>query len=74
MQPKIGLYSVSYAGLWYSGRPLTIKEFIDKATTSGVWLHYVVKDPLTGKDEPKSSWVVRHRSYIFGCGVYSPAS
>ena len=31
MQPKLGLYSVSYAGLWYSGRPLTIKEFIDRA-------------------------------------------
>lgn len=31
MRPKLGLYSVSYAGLWYSGRPLTIKEFIDRA-------------------------------------------
>jgi len=50
------------------------KEFINKATASGVWVRYVMKDPLTGKEEPKSSWLVRHHNYIFGCGVYSPAS
>ena len=26
----------------------------------------------TGKEEPKSSWVVRHDGYVFGCGVYRP--
>ena len=31
MRPKIGLYSVSYAGLWYNGKALSIKEFIDRA-------------------------------------------
>jgi signal transduction histidine kinase len=50
------------------------KEFIERATVSGVWVHYVMKDPLTGKDEPKSSWLVLHDNYIFGCGIYKPAS
>ena len=31
MRPKIGLYSVSYAGMWYNGKALSIKEFIDRA-------------------------------------------
>ena len=35
MSPKIGLYSVSYAGLWYDGPPLTIKEFVDRAKRLG---------------------------------------
>jgi cytochrome c len=50
------------------------KEFVDRATPTGVWVQYVMKDPLTGKEEPKRSWLVLHRDFIFGCGVYSPAS
>jgi signal transduction histidine kinase len=49
------------------------KKFVDLATPTGVWVHYVMKDPLTGKDEPKISWLVRHDDYIFGCGIYKPA-
>jgi cytochrome c len=56
-----------------TGKPIG-KEFIEKATQAGAWVHYVMKDPLTGREEPKSSWVVRHRNYIVGCGVYKPAS
>lgn len=43
---------------------------VDRATPEGVWVDYVRNDPLTGEDEPKSSWVVRHGDHIFGCGVY----
>lgn len=50
------------------------KEFVDRATPTGVWVQYIMKDPLTGKEEPKKSWLVLHRGFIFGCGVYSPAS
>jgi cytochrome c len=56
-----------------TGKPIG-KEFVDQATATGAWVQYVMKDPLTGKDEPKTSWVVRHDKYIFGCGVYKPAS
>jgi cytochrome c len=43
---------------------------VEQATPEGVWIDYLRNDPLTGEDEPKSSWVVRHGDYIFGCGVY----
>lgn len=33
MPPKLGLYSVTYAGLWYDGPALSIKEFVDKAAS-----------------------------------------
>jgi signal transduction histidine kinase len=48
------------------------RELFDKATQNGTWVDYVYKDPTTGKEEPKSSWVVRHDNYVFGCGVYRP--
>jgi cytochrome c len=50
------------------------REFFDKATQAGTWVDYVYKDPATGKEEPKSSWVVRHDNYVFGCGVYKPTT
>ena len=44
----------------------------DKATAKGAWVDYGWKDPLTGKVVPKSSWVVRHKGHIFGCGIHKP--
>jgi len=40
------------------------------ATPEGAWVDYFRVNPQSGKDEPKSSWVVLHDGYIFGCGVY----
>ncbi len=48
------------------------KEMIEKANDHGVWIDYVWRDPLTQKDVQKSSWIVRHDGYIFGCGIYKP--
>ena len=48
------------------------REMIEKADESGVWIDYAWRDPLTDKDFQKSSWVVRHDGYIFGCGIYKP--
>ena len=45
---------------------------VERATPEGVWVDYLRKDPLSEQDEPKSSWVVRHDGYIFGCGIYAP--
>jgi signal transduction histidine kinase len=50
------------------------RELFDKATQKGTWVNYIYKDPETGKEEPKSSWVVRHDNYVFGCGVYRPST
>jgi cytochrome c len=46
------------------------KEMLERATPEGTWLDYVRVNPQSGKDEPKSTWVVLHDGYIFGCGVY----
>jgi sugar phosphate isomerase/epimerase len=32
---KIGLYSITYLGIWYRGRPLTVEELIERATRFG---------------------------------------
>ncbi len=48
------------------------KEMIEKADEQGAWIDYVWRDPLTEKDVQKSSWIVRHDGYIFGCGIYKP--
>ena len=47
-------------------------EFIEKATPEGVWVDYVWRDPITAKDVAKSSWVVAHKGYVFGAGIYKP--
>jgi len=49
------------------------KALWDQATPTGAWVDYVMNDPLTGKQVPKTSWVVRHGDYDFGCGVYKAA-
>ena len=49
-------------------------EIIAYATPNGVWVDYLFIDPLTGNEEPKSSWVVKHDGYIFGCGIYKNAA
>src|SRR5436309_215024 len=32
---KIGLYSITYLGIWYRGRALTMPEVVDRAATIG---------------------------------------
>lgn len=48
------------------------KAFIAEATADGVWVDYKFNDPESGEVLPKSSWVVLHNGYIFGCGIYKP--
>lgn len=40
------------------------------ATPKGAWVDYWRRDPITGKDLPKHSWVRLHKGYVFGVGVY----
>lgn len=47
-------------------------EFIEKATPEGAWVDYVWRDPISGKEVAKSSWVVAHKDYVFGTGIYKP--
>lgn len=46
------------------------RAILARATENGAWVDYGWKDPVSGKVLPKSSWVVRHKDYIFGCGVH----
>ncbi len=47
-----------------------IRNMVEQATKYGVWVDYQYEDPLTGAVTPKSSWVVLHDGYVFGCGIY----
>ena len=46
------------------------RKVIDEATGQGIWVDYLYPDPATGQNVAKSSWVVRHGDYVFGCGIY----
>ena len=47
-------------------------EEIARATEAGHWIDYLWPNPVTGKEEPKHSWVIRHNGLIFGSGYYGP--
>ena len=48
------------------------RNILEQATTHGAWVDYKYENPMTGQVEPKSSWVVLHDGYVFGCGIYNP--
>ena len=48
-------------------------EEIAKATQEGQWIEYPWSDPVTGVEEPKSTWAIRHDGIIFASGYYTPA-
>ena len=45
-------------------------EAIAGATAEGMWVDYFFLNPVTGTQEWKHSWVVRHDGLIFGSGWY----
>ena len=45
---------------------------IAKATPEGHWVEYPWPNPATGREEPKTAWVVRHNGHIFASGYYTP--
>lgn len=48
------------------------KNFMDDSTEAGSWMDYKWQDPITEAVQPKSSWIVKHKGYIFGAGIYLP--
>ena len=40
------------------------------ATERGHWVDYIYENPVTGNQEYKHAWVVRHDGLIFGSGWY----
>ena len=45
---------------------------IAKATAAGHWVEYLWPNPVTGLEEPKHAWVIRHDGLIFASGYYEP--
>ena len=45
---------------------------IAAATGAGHWVDYLWPSPVTGHEEPKSAWVIRHDGLIFASGYYTP--
>ena len=45
---------------------------IAEATEAGHWVDYLWPNPVTGIEEPKSAWVMRHDGLIFASGYYTP--
>ena len=45
---------------------------IAEATEEGHWVDYLWPNPATGREEPKSAWVIRHDGLIFASGYYTP--
>ena len=45
---------------------------IAKATEEGGWVDYLWPNPISGVEEPKSAWVIRHDGLIFASGYYTP--
>ncbi len=43
---------------------------IAQATEEGIWVEYLWPNPVTGIEEPKSTWAVRHDGLIFASGYY----
>ena len=45
---------------------------IAQATEEGGWVEYLWPNPVSGLEEPKSAWVIRHDGLIFASGYYTP--
>ena len=45
---------------------------IAKATEIGLWIEYLWPNPVTGENEQKRTWAIRHDGYLFGAGYYEP--
>ena len=49
-----------------------VQGILEIASPEGSWGDYLFKNPLTGNEEPKRSWVVKRDDLIFGSGYYNP--
>ena len=47
------------------------RGILDSATPEGAWTVYRFTNPVTGREEPKHSWVVSHNGLVFGSGYYT---
>ena len=49
------------------------RDALELAASMGAgWYDYRMTNPVTGRVEPKSLYVEKYRSLVFGCGIYRP--
>ena len=46
---------------------------IAKATADGHWIYYLWPNPVTNREEPKTTWAIRHDGLVFASGYYTAA-
>ena len=52
---------------------LITRDVLELAASMGSgWYDYRMMNPVTGRVEPKSLYVEKHRNLVFGCGIYRP--
>ena len=49
----------------------TLGTKITKATITGDWIDYLWPNPVSGENEQKRTWAIRHDGYLFGSGYYT---
>ncbi len=50
----------------------TLGAKIAEATATGAWIDYLWPNPVSGENEQKRTWAIRHGGYLFGSGYYVP--
>ena len=56
----------------FDGNYFELGKAIAKADENGIWVEYLWLNPVSGKDEAKTTWAIRHDGLIFASGYYQP--
>ena len=56
----------------FEGNYYELGKDIAKATEEGDWVEYLWLNPVSGRDEAKTTWAIRHDGLIFASGYYNP--
>ena len=56
----------------FAGNSYELGKDIAMATEEGHWVEYLWLNPVSGKDEAKTTWAIRHDRLIFASGYYNP--
>ncbi len=61
-------------GTDFEGNDYELGKAIAKATEEGHWVEYMWLNPVSGREELKTTWAIRYDGLIFASGYYRPQS
>ncbi len=61
-------------GTDFEGNYYELGKDIARATEEGHWVEYMWFNPVSGLEEPKTTWAIRHKGLIFASGYYDSPS